>query len=140
MVTLLLAALMAAHPLHTTMTELSVDPANHTVRAVTRVFADDLLKGSGGRIAADAYVTQRIALVDQSQRAVALRGCGVKTVGDLLWVCIEGTFNGSIGDLRLSNALLCDRFDDQVNIVQVVVGTAKRSVLFVKGDRAKTIS
>src|SRR5205807_2341672 len=32
---------VAAHPLHTTLTEVTVDATAHTVRAVVRVFADD---------------------------------------------------------------------------------------------------
>ena len=85
----------AAHPLHTTLTEVTVDSAKHTVRAVVRVFAEDigaaLARRAGARKPAAAlgdaeateYVLSELVLVvdDRSLRPVALRSCGVKRSG-----------------------------------------------------------
>jgi hypothetical protein len=136
-VTRLLALLLALHPLHTTMTELTVDVATHRVRARTRVFAEDFRRASHGSASPAAYVASSLSILDASRRAITLRDCGMKQTGDLLWICVEGQFSGDGSALAVSDALLCELFEDQVNIVQVVTGSDRRSLLFVKGDRAK---
>ncbi|HEY4304392.1 MAG TPA: DUF6702 family protein [Gemmatimonadaceae bacterium] len=136
----LLAMLFAMHPLHTTMTELTINSATHTIRAQTRVFADDFGRASQGSTSGAAYIASRVTIVDASKKAIALRDCGTKRTGDLLWICVEGAFSGDASALHVSNALLCELFDDQINIVQVVDGTQRRSMLFVKGDRPKGIT
>ena len=139
MVTRLLAMLLTLHPLHTTMTELTVDAATHRVRAQTRVFADDLGRAMHGSASAAAYVAGRLGVIDGSQHAIALRDCGTRQTGDLLWICVEGSFTGDVAALRVTNSLLCELYDDQVNIVQTVTAAERRSVLFVKGDRSKSL-
>jgi hypothetical protein len=129
-----LLAILAAHPLHTTMTELTVDEARHSVRGIVRVFADDVADPSR----ADTYVARTLAIASRSSR-VALAPCGVRRQGDVLFVCVEGTFGGPARELRMSNALLCDRYSDQVNVVQVTIGRERRSLLFTRGDAAKAL-
>jgi hypothetical protein len=142
-----------AHPLHTTLSELTVDPSHHTVRTVVRIFVDDLTAGlshqhpgtrlvpSGSAIEAQAtaYVAGSLSILDRGGTAVALRSCGVRRNAELLWVCIEGNISGDGRDLSLRNAVLCDVFPDQVNIVQVGDGADKRNVLFTRGDRTKRL-
>jgi hypothetical protein len=142
-----------AHPLHTTLSELTVDASHHTVRTVVRIFVDDLSAGlshqhpgsrlvpPGGAIEAQAaaYVVGSLSIVDRGATPVALRSCGVRRNEELLWVCLEGNISGDVRDLSLRNAVLCDVFPDQVNIVQVGDGANKRSVLFTRGDRTKRL-
>jgi hypothetical protein len=40
--------------------------------------------------------------------------------------------------VRLSDQMLCELFDDQINIIQATVGAKHASVLFTKGDGAKS--
>ena len=143
----------SAHPLHSTITELVLDPSRGTVRATVRVFADDLrsavTRAAHGRTppsagatwdaAVVAYATSVIAFQDASGRAVPLRSCGLRRTGDLLWVCLEGGAVRDVGTLQLRNAMLCELYEDQVNVVQGVVGGARRSLLFVRGDRFKAL-
>lgn len=142
-----------AHPLHTTLSEVTVDQSRHIVRGVVRVFVDDLnaglshrRPGSGPNQAGDAIETQATAYVlasfsilDRGAKPIALRSCGVRRNQELLWVCFEGNIPGDSRDLALRNAVLCDVFSDQVNIVQVGDGTNKRSVLFTRGDGTKRL-
>ena len=111
----------AAHPLHTTMTELVEDRARGTVRATVRVFADDfgvaVRRAARGRTvptsgpawdaSALAYVTAGFRLSDGAGRAVALRSCGVRRTGDVLWICLEATPPAPLATLHASNTLLC---------------------------------
>jgi hypothetical protein len=143
---LLLAAALGAHPLHTTMAEVTVDRAHSTVRVVVRVFADDFgtavnaSKTSGTSEArAAAYVANAISLADEKQR-VTVRDCGTRKQGDLLWLCSEATVTAEqLRRLTLRDQMLCELFSDQVNVVRVTDGASTRSVLFTRGDGAKAI-
>jgi hypothetical protein len=136
----MLAILIATHPLHTTMTEMTIDPVRHTVRAVVRAFANDFGTASKG-VEPGAFVAARVSIADATGRQLLLRGCGVRRSGDLLWICVEGSYTGAERSLRMANSLLCDRFDDQVNIVQVLRAGSpdRRSLLFTHGDGAKPV-
>ena len=141
-----------AHPLHSTITELVLDAARGTVRATVRVFADDVrsavTRAAHGRTpppapawdaAVIAYAMSTIALQGANGRAVPLHPCGMRRTGDLLWVCLEGGVARDVGALQVRNAMLCELYEDQVNVVQGVVGGARRSLLFVRGDGFKAL-
>jgi hypothetical protein len=138
MLHLLLALALSAHPLHTTMTELTEDRAHGTVRATIRVFADDFAKARGQR-PEFAYVTSSFSFTDRSGRQLALRSCGTRSTGELLWICVEAISSAGLSALKVRNAMLSDLFDDQVNVVQGTVAGARRSLLFTKGDRPKPL-
>ena len=136
-----------AHPLHTTLTEISVDGTRHTLRATVRLFADDLaaalakhpaLRGANLNDRGAAYVAATLSL-SSGTLPLSMRSCGVRRSGDLLWVCIESTIPNAPVQLRARNPLLVEAFNDQVNIVQVGDGPNRRSVLFLKGDGEKPL-
>ena len=129
----LLAALaLNAHPLHTTITELTEDRSHGMVRATIRVFADDLGKARGGRPEL-AYVVSKFAFTDRNGRPLPLRSCGTRRTGGLLWICVEAPSIEGLAPLRVYNIMLNDLFDDQVNVVQGAVGGARRSLLVHQG-------
>ena len=135
-----------AHPMHTTLAEVRVDPAQHTVRATIRLFADDLAAALArgkmpgaveSRVA--AYVESAFSLRSAS-RPIALRPCGIRRGGDLIWVCLESAEPGDVAHLRARNALLVEAFPDQVNIVQIGDGPGRKSILFLRGDGDKPLT
>ena len=141
-----------AHPLHSTITELVLDPARGTVRATIRVFADDLRaavvrahgrslppNGPAWDAAAIAYATSVVSLRKVSGEALVLRSCGMRRTEDLVWLCLEGGMEGDAGGLQVRNAMLCELYEDQVNVVQGTIGGTRRSLLFVRGDRFKPL-
>jgi len=136
-----------AHPLHTTLTEITVDATRHTLRATVRLFADDLtaallkhrsLRGSDLKDRAAAYVARNLIL-SSAGRSIAMQSCGVRQSGDLLWVCLETRISAEPVQLRVRNPLLLEAFSDQVNIVQIGDGPKRRSVLFLRGDGDKPL-
>lgn len=142
-----------AHPLHSTITEISENRANGTVRATIRVFADDfgaavsrslrggtVSAGAAWDAAAFAYIASSFVLTDGARRPLAVRSCGIRRSADLFWVCIETTSTTALASLTVRNRVLCDVWDDQVNVVQATVAGARRSVLFTKGDGSKPLS
>jgi hypothetical protein len=142
-----------AHPLHTTITELVLDPARGTVRATVRIFADDLRSAvsrtARGRSlrpgdpewedAVVSYVTSVVALHDARGKALSLRSCGTRRLGDALWLCLGADVTRDAGVLQMRNAMLFELYDDQINVVQNLVGGARRSLIFTRGDRFKPI-
>jgi hypothetical protein len=142
-----------AHPLHSTITELVEDRARGVVRATVRVFADDfgtaVARATRGRVSPSAgsawdaavlaYATSAFGLQDAQGRPIALRSCGVRRTGELLWLCLEAATLQPLATLKVRNAVLCDLFDDQVNVVQGTVGGERRSLLFVRGDAYKSM-
>ena len=142
-----------AHPLHSTITELAVDPARGTARATVRVFADDLrsavLRSARGRLlphdgpawdaALLAYATSVVSLRNSRGEAIALRSCGTRSTGDLVWLCLEGRMARDPGVPQVRNAMLCELYDDQVNVVQSAMEGMRRTLLFVRGDGFKPL-
>ncbi len=142
----------AAHPLHSTITEVVVDRAHGVVRATIRVFADDfgtaMRRAARGRAipasgpawdaAALAYTTTSFGLAARGH-VLPLRSCGVRRTADLLWICVEAS-TADPGGLQVRNAMLCDLFDDQVNVVQGTVGGSRASLLFVRGSGFKPLA
>lgn len=141
-----------AHPLHTTLTEITEDRVAGTTRATIRVFADDfgtaVRKTTGTRAvqgtpawetASRAYVAHAFTITDATGRALPLTSCGTRGTGGLLWICVEVAARGGAESLRLRDAMLCELFADQVNVVQGTVAGARRSVLFTRGDAPKSL-
>ncbi|HEV7992811.1 MAG TPA: DUF6702 family protein [Gemmatimonadaceae bacterium] len=142
-----------AHPLHSTITELVEDRAHGVVRATIRVFADDfgtaVARAAKGRVSPAAgqawdaavlsYATTVFGMQDAQGRAVGVHSCGVRRTGDLLWLCLEAATTQPLASLRVRNAILCDLFEDQVNVVQATVAAERRSLLFVRGDSFKPV-
>lgn len=146
----LFATTEAAHPLHSTIADVSEN--NGTVRATIRVFADDfgtaVTRSLRGRpvpagtkwdAAAVAYITSAFTLADRAGRPLSLRSCGVRRSADVYFVCVETTTSAALESLTVRNRILCDVWDDQVNVVQATVVGGRRSLLFTKGDGAKPL-
>lgn len=139
-----------AHPLHTTLTGITFDHQRHTARAVLRVFMDDF----GRAVAQHAhvrspldvtngdalrYVAASFAISGPDSKPLPLSPCGMKRTGDLMWLCVEAVTPLGPDQLTVRDHVLCDLFDDQVNIVQVSLGADKRTILFTPGDGFKSL-
>lgn len=141
-----------AHPLHTTLSEVTVDPSGRTIHVVIRVFADDFGRavaragrtpvspGSANDAAGLAYVQRTFVLAGRDGRALTLRTCGVRRTGDLLWICVEAGAPAGVTGTRVRNAMLCDLYDDQVNIVRVTSRGATNNLLFTRSEPAKPLT
>jgi hypothetical protein len=138
---LALPAFAAAHPMHTAVAELVHEPATREVLVTIRVFADDFgaAVGANGGAAAEAYVRPRIALADPAGRPIPLRWEGVTLAGDVVQIRLRGAAPGGLQGMRVRMTLMCERFDDQVNIVRATYAGRTTSLLFTRGDQAKAL-
>lgn len=142
----------AAHPLHTTITELTFDASTKAVRLSIRVFSDDLAEGIRKRTgvptaagdsvtdaAALAYVRATVSLVARDRRPLPLASCGSRSVNDLRVLCILATAPAGPSTLRLRQGMLLEVYDDQVNVVQTLYGGRRRSLLFTRSSPAQAL-
>ena len=150
MIAVVLTAMMAvrpvdAHPLHTTLAQLTYDPSSGEMVASIRAFAGDfaaaVAKRNGGTAeilgdaASMAYLGGTFQLSDASGRVIRWTWCGARRERDVVFLCVRAARVPPAA--RISDQLLCELFDDQVNIVQSESGGRKSSNLHTKGDGAK---
>lgn len=146
---LLVIAAWLSHPLHTSLAEVRYDAGGSAVEISLRVFAEDFADAvrtsqrlaqatAVGEAATMAYVARTFVLMSGDGKRVPLAWCGVRREGDLSWICLRGRSSGA-KDLRLTNRVLVERFDDQVNIVQVEVDGRRTSYLFTARDGARPL-
>ncbi|HUQ47667.1 MAG TPA: DUF6702 family protein [Gemmatimonadaceae bacterium] len=143
-----------AHPLHTSLAELTYDAKTGAVQVSLRVFVDDFTRASVAfqqkqraiRTASAgpapsplvAYALASFVLADSRGRRVAFTTCGGKRVGDLMWLCFRG--QAASGEkLRVLSQVLFDNFKDQINIVQATANGRRSNLLFTPGEQAKPI-
>ncbi len=138
---LVLPALAAVHPMHTAVAELVHEAATRTVLVTVRVFADDFgaVVGSTDPAAAEAYVRPRVTLADPAGRPIPLRWEGETRSGDVVQIRLRGDVLAGLAGARVRMALLCERFEDQVNIVRATYAGRTASLLFTRGDSAKVL-
>jgi hypothetical protein len=148
----LTASAAAAHPLHTTVSQLSYDGERRELRVEMRAFADDLAAavarrartGVAGGAPSDAatlaYLSDSFVLIDPSGRPVPLGWCGARRAGDALLICMRGPVRGAgLRGYRLRNVVLFDSFADQVNVVRASAGRSTQTLLFTAGADTRTL-
>ena len=133
-----------SHPLHTTLTEVSVKGG--TLQIVLRAFVDDFSAVANGHgratlgsipslsdSTAARYLSAKLLLTDASGRRIALTTTNVRRAGDLVWITLSAPVARGAA-VRLTNSVLFERYDDQVNIVQAAIDGRRQTLLFTKRD------
>ena len=130
-----------AHPLHTSLTQVSFDASRRNVSISIRAFADDLTRAATrSGLTPSAYATQKFKMTNSRGVALALTSCGTKRVGDLVWLCFTGRVESNPDDLKVSSAILFETYKDQINVVTIVGVKGARNFLFTPGDLPKTLA
>ena len=144
----ILARRAESHPLHTTLAEVTTAP-DGGLQIVLRAFVDDFAAAVSGRAplpaastatpadsATQRYLGRTLLLSDAAGRRLALVVAGVRRNGDLVWVTLRASSVRTTAGVRLTNQVLFERFDDQVNIVQTSIAGRRQTVLFTKREGA----
>lgn len=147
--TALLALALAAgraHPMHTAVAELIQEGPRGQATISLRVFADDFqaaVPPSPDAAAADSamarYLRGTFALADRAGRPVRLAWVGAERAGDVIVLRLRGEVPGGLAGARVTSLVLCDRFEDQVNIVRAVYGSRTATLLFTRGEASKAL-
>ncbi len=135
----LLPVPLLVHPMHTSVTELVHDPASKTVAITLRVFADDFASVGGADSLALPYLRANLTLADAVGRPIPLRWEAGYRSGDVVWLRLRAEVPAGLAGLQVRNTVLCDRFEDEVNVVRASYGGRTASLLFTQGDRAKAL-
>jgi hypothetical protein len=139
----LAAALLAAHPLHTTHTDLVESGREVTVQV--RAFSDDLhlavrkREGAVDDSATARYVRGTVSLVDSAGHPVPLTWVGQEAMGDVTLLRFRAAPQGGLSGARVCQAMHMELFEDQVNVLQASYGGRRVSLLFVPGDTPKRL-
>ena len=133
-----------SHPLHTTLTEVSM--SGNTLQITLRAFVDDFSAVANGHgratltaipalsdSTAARYVGAKLVLADAAGRRIALTTTNVRRAGDLVWITLSAPVTRGV-PVRLTNSVLFERYDDQVNIVQAAIDGRRQTLLFTKRD------
>ena len=137
---LALPAFAAAHPMHTAVAELVHEPATRSVVVKIRVFADDFAAAVGpGDASAEAYVRAHLRLVDAAGHPIALQWEGIARSGDIVRIQLRGDAPAGLAGAQVLLSLLCERFEDQVNIVRATYAGRTASLLFTRGDQTRAL-
>ncbi len=134
----------AAHPLHTSITEVAGDGQGR-VRVAIRLYEDDLhsVAAAPDPLPSDSavarYVRGHFSLRDRSDRPILLRWDGLDHHDDAVVIRLEGPLSGGLVGARVANLLLTERFRDQVNVVRASWPGGSATLLFTQGDDGKAI-
>jgi hypothetical protein len=136
----------AAHPMHTSVTEIVEEADGRSVRIGMRLFGDDLAKAieaapdsAGSDSLISGYVRSRFVLADAAGLPVPLQWNGAELVGDVVQVRMRAVVTQGLVDLQLANSMLCERFEDQVNVVRVSYHGRAATLIFTPGDSTKPL-
>lgn len=136
----LLFALLAAdgvraHPLHSSYTEVVRDAHTGGLSLSVKLFADDfgvaldsLSQSSTRETAAQAYFERSVTVTSNGQ-VVRLGWCGMRTTDGLTFLCARSIDPLPKGKLRIRNALMFDRFRDQISIVRWTSSSRTRTLV-----------
>lgn len=135
----------AVHPMHASVTEISYDAGSRTAAIRIRLFADDFAAAVGADSGAPAdsamsrYVRASFTLADRSGRALPIQWLGAESAGDVVLLRLRVRAPDGLAQAKVLNALLADRFADQVNMVRALYDGRAATLLFTRGEPAKAL-
>ena len=138
--------LTGAHPMHTAVAELAQADAGGMTTVQIKVFTDDFQTAVPlplDPVQADSvmarYLRGVFALADRTGRPVRLAWAGAERAGDVILLRLRATVPGGLTGARVTSLVLCDRFEDEVNVVRAAYGGRTETLLFTRGESSKAL-
>jgi hypothetical protein len=132
------------HPLHTTHTELE-EEAPGVIRIQVRAFTDDLFAAVRARepVINDSGVARYLRGAMELRRPdggiAGLTWVGIRRDGDVCLITLGAQLPGGLAGVAVRQTIHTELFSDQVNVVQARYAGRRVSLLFVPGDRSRTL-
>ncbi len=136
----------AAHPFYISVCQVDHNPDTAALEVSFRIFTDDLeqaLETMGtGRLRlgtereaekADLYISRYLARhveIEINGRRVSAAFLGKEMDSDATWCYVEVENIPDLKTMTMTNTLLLESFEDQVNLVHVNANGQKRSLVF----------
>ena len=142
-----LAPAVAAHKFHTSFTEAEYNDAERSLQITLRTFPDDLenilSRRAGKAVRLDqkkaveplltAYLQETFQLKNARGETVKLSWVGMDAGVDSAWLYFEARLPAGSESFGLSNRLLFDLFDDQINLVNIKANGNRIALRFERG-------
>ncbi len=133
-----LIAGLLAHPIHSTSGTLEAGPNGTSGRLVVRAFVDDFPPGRDSS-AAVGYLAGRLTLTAPGGRRLPLVLVRVAEASGVVSLEITIPNPGPWQGVLIHNQLMCERFNDQINLIQVKQSGRTSTLLFSPGSPAQPI-
>lgn len=132
------------HEFHTSLAEMHYNTQSKSLEVSLRVFSDDLEnalgKANNRTVRVDAtdgtdllikqYLAKNFSVIDSKNNRKPLTWVGKEIAVDVTWLYFEIPLTEDLTGLKIQNSVLCEVFEDQVNIVNVNYRNQKRTYLF----------
>jgi hypothetical protein len=132
--------------MHTAVAELTQEDARGTTLVQIKVFEDDLQAAvplppdaAGVDSARARYLRGVFALADRTGRPVRLAWVGAERAGDVVLLRLRGRVPGGLTGARVTSLVLCERFEDEVNVVRAAYDGRTETLLFTPGESSKAL-
>ncbi|WP_314514847.1 DUF6702 family protein [Xanthocytophaga agilis] len=141
------------HEFHSSLAEIHYNPATKSLEVSLRVFSDDLetaLSKENKRTLKvednatidpfiKQYLSRHFVLADTKNAKKSINWVGKEITVDVTWLYFEIPVTEELNGLKINNTLLFESFDDQVNIVNVIYKSQKKTYLFKSDQTTQTI-
>ena len=138
MVALLVALGALAHPIHTTSASLIAGSSGTSARLVVRAFIEDFPPGNDS-IAVVRYLAERLSFTTPGGRRLAATLERVSESSGVLSLTVSVSNPGDWAGIMVDNQLMCERFRDQVNVLQIKQASGTQTLLFTPGSRPQAL-
>lgn len=146
------------HPFHVSVTEIEHNATDKTLEISCKIFTDDfetiLAKNYNTKVdltnppnsnpaAMDSLVKKYIyshLAIKVGGKPVTFNYIGYEVDKEAAWGYIEVANVSSVSKLDITNHILYDKFDDQMNIIHVKVGDNRKSTKLNYPDKETTFS
>jgi len=136
------------HPFHVSVTEVSFNDSNKHLEISIRIFSDDLenvikqfeksefdivnsLDDTTILNKLELYLKSNLILKENSE-TIPLNFLGAEADGDVVWCFMESGPVVTPKTIWAHNTLLLDLFDDQINLVHLIIGDITRSTKYYR--------
>ncbi|MCO4291959.1 hypothetical protein NF867_03675 [Solitalea sp. MAHUQ-68] len=143
----------SSHKFYTSMTQMEYNTSSKSVEIIMNVFWDDievaLSKIQKKTIKAEtpnfdtylkSYLQQTFQLKNSNRQLKPFTFVGKEIKGETMSVYLEIPLPEGLNNTELTQAVLINDFNTQTNIVNIISGSAHKTLLFKEGDIKKKIN
>ncbi|MDX2033707.1 MAG: DUF6702 family protein [Blastocatellia bacterium] len=146
----------ALHKFHVSVSQVEYNASGQSVEVVMRIYSDDfenaLSRHAKRPVKIDpardkemgevvmSYLRGQFELKTRAGKPVKFTWVGLEAQVDMFWLYFEGKVPGGFSGAQLKNRVLCELFEDQVNIVNVKYQGKQAGTMFEPKDEFKPIS
>lgn len=134
------------HDFHTSLTEINYNAKSGSLELSVRVFTDDLelalTNFNKGKLVKvedpesivnpliEQYIRKNLALVSADKEVKFGKFYGKEKEADATWIFLEIFDCKQLKNYTLYNAIMQEMFSDQTNLVNIIYGNQKKTIVF----------